>query len=771
MITKLASTLVRRARAIVVVAAIAAAGGTMASGVGKQVERGVDQMRARMLPTKPSGRVVVVAIDQESISRIHAWPWPRSTHARLLDKLRAYGATDVAFDVDFSSPASDTSQDKAMVAALTRWNGRVRLIGSADQVDGHPVKMEPIPSYRSHSRTVGSWVQLDQATGEITVPYTQTFDSGAKPTMAVVLAGRQAPAGGSMPIDWSMSYRDVPTYSYADVLEGRLPLSALRGRKVIVGATADTMGDRWSTPNDYRMPGVFLHALGAETLMHGLPVDLGPLPALVALIALIAASTTARNRTVASCGIAVAAAMVVAASWLLRHEASVILRIAPGLAGVIAAMAANAGIGLAQMVISSLTTDNVTDLPNLTAMRIDAPTGGATVAVRLRNYLETTAALGPEMQADLLRRVRDRIRVAAGDQAVYQVDDHSFAWRTPLGGQDLTETAEGLVGLFVGGIQLAGKVIDAPVSIGIFDGEATAQTDVAVTSALLAADHAAREGLPWTRHQERGDDAEWRVTMMSELDRALNGVEEAGRIWVAYQPKLDVRSHRIAGAEALVRWTHPTRGPIRPDTFIPALEDAGRIEPLTLHVLETAIRDFSAMPALHVAVNLSTRLLGGDHELPERIKGMLAAHGMEPDRLTLEVTESAAMKGAEAIDELETLRDMGVGISIDDYGTGQSTLTYIKKLPADELKIDQSFVRSVVTSRSDQAMISSTIALAHELGMKVVAEGVETADVLETLKSLDCDVIQGYHIGKPVALDEFVGSVARDIVNAKREAA
>lgn len=215
------------------------------------------------------------------------------------------------------------------------------------------------------------------------------------------------------------------------------------------------------------------------------------------------------------------------------------------------------------------------------------------------------------------------------------------------------------------------------------------------------------------------------------------------------------------GAEALARWSHPERGDIRPDLFIPIVEENGRIEKLTLHVLHNAIRDFSGLDEnLSVAVNISMRMIGRNR-LVEPIRAMLERYHMGAQRLTLEITESAAPAGEAGIQELNRLRELGVSISIDDYGTGQSTLSYLKTLPATELKIDRSFVQLIRSSKSDATVVDSTIKLAHALGLRVVAEGVDSEETLALLRAMDCDIIQGFHIGEPTPLPAFLARLPK----------
>ena len=244
-----------------------------------------------------------------------------------------------------------------------------------------------------------------------------------------------------------------------------------------------------------------------------------------------------------------------------------------------------------------------------------------------------------------------------------------------------------------------------------------------------------------------------------QRDRPWRGV---GRL----PAKLDIESRRITGAEALARWTHPEKGPIAASEFVAAAEQHDRIGKLTDFVLETAITAAAAInkrnPDFEIAVNLSARLLS-DKGFTLRVAALLARHGLEPRHLTLELTETAALAGSgESLEMIARLRELGVRISIDDYGTGLSTLDYLKKIPASEIKIDQSFVKTMLDNRSDLVMVQSTIALAHSLGRKVVAEGVEHQNVLDALIDMGCDVAQGYIIGRPMSIDSLSKRLSTD---------
>ena len=247
-----------------------------------------------------------------------------------------------------------------------------------------------------------------------------------------------------------------------------------------------------------------------------------------------------------------------------------------------------------------------------------------------------------------------------------------------------------------------------------------------------------------------------RLSLMADLRHALDSREGLS---LAYQPKLHLASGRIDGAEALVRWRHPGAGPLAPDVFIALAEETGNIRRLTRWVLEAGIEQAARWQVsgldLRVALNVSARDLQ-DIELPRRVAGLLAAHGVPPRGIALEVTESAIMAKPEtAVLVLRRLADLGLDIAIDDFGVGQSSFAYLRRLPVRELKIDRSFVTQIARSREDLAIVRSIIELAGQLDFRVTAEGVEDAATLEHLRALGCDHAQGFAIARPMPAQAF----------------
>lgn len=250
------------------------------------------------------------------------------------------------------------------------------------------------------------------------------------------------------------------------------------------------------------------------------------------------------------------------------------------------------------------------------------------------------------------------------------------------------------------------------------------------------------------------------LSLMSEMMLAI----DAGGLAVAYQPKFDFRSRTVTGVEALVRWPNHRRGPLGPDIFVPMAEETGHIQALTEWVLVRAVADQAALRRaghdISMSVNLSGRLLH-DQDFAAKI---LAIIGDAAGRFCLEVTETAAMENPQlAMRSLERYRAAGVSVAIDDYGSGFSSLAYLKDIPATELKIDKAFVLDIADSKRNSLLVRSTIDLGHSLGMQVTAEGVETATALSLLALMGCDAAQGYFIGRPMPIDHLMDFLKRDL--------
>ncbi len=309
-------------------------------------------------------------------------------------------------------------------------------------------------------------------------------------------------------------------------------------------------------------------------------------------------------------------------------------------------------------------------------------------------------------------------------------------------------------------LQLKGESFDLDVAIGFARcGDAG---EAAIDKAAVALAHAqsGHARIAMFTDEER-EEAVARLELLRDFHHALAG----GRLFVAYQPKLAARSGLIEAVEALVRWPCPRRGLVPPTRFIPLAEETGAILDMTRWVVGQAVADRRALEArgrrLSIHVNLSGRLVA-DAAFADWL--LAAIGGLEPGAIGLEITETAVIEDpAKALANLQAFADAGVPIAIDDYGSGLSSLAYLKQLPARELKIDKLFISSLASSHRDPLIVRSTIDLAHALGMVVTAEGVETPEAFALLRAMGCDLIQGYVISPAVPLHELEALLAAGV--------
>ena len=405
--------------------------------------------------------------------------------------------------------------------------------------------------------------------------------------------------------------------------------------------------------------------------------------------------------------------------------------------------------------------DELTGLPNRTLFRRQVGASDRDAAVLLLDvdhFKEVNDALGHELGDELLRGVGERLAALCEDETVARLGGDEFAVLLPHGSAAQAEAfAARIHEALEQPFELGGFSLEVAASVGIaVFGEHGEDADALLQHADVAMYVAkgAHAGTAVYSAEQDTNDAE-RLALAGELRRAI----EQEELVVHYQPKADLQTGRIVGVEALVRWIHPERGFIPPDRFIGIAERTGLIKPLSRYVLRAAIDQCAAWAAegldLHVAVNLTIPDLL-DLELPDRIAAMLADAGVPADRLELEVTESTILADPFRVRHvIDRLNELGIGLAIDDFGTGYSSLAYLKQLPVQTIKIDRSFVMDMLESESDAAIVRSTIDLARNLGLRVVAEGVETEAMWDALREQGCTLAQGYLISKPVSAEDL----------------
>jgi diguanylate cyclase len=408
--------------------------------------------------------------------------------------------------------------------------------------------------------------------------------------------------------------------------------------------------------------------------------------------------------------------------------------------------------------------DQETGLPNrrLLERQVAGIRDPRVMLIGLDRYEVVRNAIGHDAMSQLIQMLGVRLSSLAEGRTIARagVDALGFVFE----GTDLTGVEAAAVRLLEAGatpVTVNGAPIDVALTVGIGDrGGPGAHIDSPIDRASVALDQARAARRPWAQFDEAAyGDPGGNLSLISELMTALS----QGQVTLAYQPKHDYRAQKITGVEALMRWTHPKRGFVPPDLFIGMAEETGHIRALTEWAVQRALDDQRRLAEaghdVTMSVNLSGRLLS-DESFADVV---LAAKADAVGRLCLEITETAVMQDSEAaLRMISRFADAGVSVSLDDYGSGLSSLAYLKQIQADELKIDKAFVMGLDQSSRDALLVKSTIDLAHGLGMKVTAEGVETETALALLRGMGCDMAQGYFIGRPMPLKDLIAKLTGD---------
>lgn len=427
-------------------------------------------------------------------------------------------------------------------------------------------------------------------------------------------------------------------------------------------------------------------------------------------------------------------------------------------------------VALEHQVMHDSTHDALTDLPNRVLLkdRLEQALNNAhrhkhiaaLIILDLDRFKEINDTLGHYNGDRLLKQVAVRLEgVVRESDTLCRLGGDEFGILLPIisDRKDIQIVIEKIQKALESPFVLEGLTLDIQASIGAsISPDHGKDVDTIIQRADVAMYAAKQDKLGFAVYTSKMDQySPKKLTLMGELRQAITNNE----LVLHFQPKISLASNKISGVEALVRWSHPEHGFMMPDEFIHLAERTGLLRQLSRwvlkHTLAQAVSWHENGIEIEVAVNISPSTLL-DPELPDTITGLLAAHKLPRGTLTLEITETSIVKDPDlAMAVLLRLADMGIKISIDDFGTGYSSLSYLKKMPASEVKIDKSFVMDMIENESDAVIVKATIDLAHNLGMRVVAEGVETQEIKDQLQQLNCDIVQGFLYSKPLASNDF----------------
>ncbi|MBC2678621.1 EAL domain-containing protein [Pseudomonas baltica] len=409
--------------------------------------------------------------------------------------------------------------------------------------------------------------------------------------------------------------------------------------------------------------------------------------------------------------------------------------------------------------------DALTGLPNRTlamerlgsAIAADRPIG--LLYIGIDNLRELSESGGPTFVDKLLQQVAQTLLelVRPGDTVAHLITDEFLLLLENLDSDSAVAVADKLQQVLLQPHRFGGHdvAIDCRIGIAAFPSDGLSAEELLARSAIAMKDAADMPGRLQVYQHGRDLAHQRQVRLIRDLRRAAANNE----LSLHYQPKLDLRDKQVRQAEALLRWQHPQLGNVSPGEFIELAERTGSIQTLTRWVIEEGIRQLSEWNTRGLVVQLSLNISADDllgSDLPERVVRLLGLHQVPAEQLIFEITESAIMREPEkALKVLNSLRDCGISLSVDDFGTGYSSLAHLKRLPVQELKIDQSFVRNLDETSEDAVIVRSTIELSHNLGLKVVAEGVEYEHSLRLLERWNCDTAQGYLISRPLTAVAF----------------
>ncbi len=724
--------------------------------ISRPIDLFFDAFHAKFNRQAASGETVIIGVDDAAIDSFGEWPWSGDQFGKLTEDLFAAGADNVFFSNDFHS--MDDADATAFADILRTYPQQVFLGATKDDFAGGKRDLLPHPALQEHAGIVSVTRYIKFWNGVEDVEYATRFGDETVPSLEAQLSGVKGSVEERFPINYSYQVGTIPYFSASQVASiraaGNTPLD---GKNVIVGLNSHDLTKSMVVLGQTQEPPVFVLALGAETLLGGRPLILGWLPVWL-LACCMAFPILTREKWEHSVAAGYASLALLSIAPVILGRLGVSIQVSPAFLLIFFAATSANWRRFANRQRSTGSTNPISGLQTVNAIRHDdRKENRLVVAARIRRYTEIVSALANDGERAFVQEIIKRLNLCIGDNTLLHGDDGSFYWLADSNAaQELDDAFRAMTVIFRSPIKLGDETFDVDISFGT-DQEFEVNLSQRFVTALAAACEAEQHEVCWKQHDPtQRAQRTLELTFRGELDRALL----LGNIWVALQPQVCLKTGKLVGCEALARWTHETRGPIPPDMFIAMAERNNCIDVLTDFIMDESLKAAAEaqkfQPDLAVSVNISPRLLS-NADLYDKVESSLKRHGFNPQHLNLEITESErVVHNQETADLMRRFRELGAGLSIDDYGTGLSTLEYLRKIPGTELKIDRSFTCDITTSKQDQTVIRSTIELAHALGMTAVVEGVETQESMDVCFQLGADIAQGYGISRPLPASDFI---------------
>lgn len=701
--------------------------------LGLPAEEVYRAVRAEIRSHEAPSDIVVVTIDDATLNELQTQVPDRKHDAELIDRLFKAGAKRVFFDKAYTDPTNQES-DTAFANALNRHpETYIAVAPPIDEGVNDYAALVPSEQFRRRAKLASMEGQSAPFSLGYRFPTESAFEGKTIPSISAGLANYDGPAR-QYRLDFGIDIHSIKSVSYIDVLKGRVEPSTLRHANIVVGQTFTGTSDMHYEPLGAKIPGVYLHALGAHTLREGVPIDLGWMPALLFSVAMLLWQARQIKPDRRAIGAAIAILMIVP---LGLDYISVGVDVFPAiLCLVIGAVRLDR---LAQKMF-----DESTGCLRVEALeRLQSDGSMSVFALKIREFSFITRNSSDRVITKFIAEAIKRLSTTEGG-AQFAFHKDTIVWLRPkLQQHELNEHLEGLHALFRTGVNHAGGTVDLAAHIGVdenWDANMRSRIATAVQSAedaLHAGTHAIVANADYLAQRDK------RLSLLSDLDEAM----ARNSVHIAYQPKIDLKSGQTIGAEALLRWTHPQHGAIPPEDVVAMAEAHKRIDDLTIYVIDTAMAGARLArqidPEFQIAINMSAVALTRV-QLIYDMTYLMSKHRIPADKIILEVTETAPLDDRRVEAVMAALREFGIQLSIDDFGTGQGALSYVKRIPGSEVKIDRTFVGDMLSSAESRSVVQATIDIAHSLERKAVAEGVEDAETAKALTEMGCDYAQGY---------------------------